>query len=40
MIEDLDFVCDLLNDLGHSPDHRASKMELTYCNKLWKKYKK
>ena len=39
-IEDLEFVCDLQNDLEHSPDHRASKMELTYCNKLWKKYKK
>jgi len=38
--EDLVFVVDLMLDLEHSPDHRASKMELKYCNELWKKYKK
>ena len=39
-VDDLDFVVDLMLDLEHSPDHRASKMELKYCNELWKKYKK
>ena len=38
--EDLEFVDDLTKDLESSPHHRASKLELEHCNKLWKKYKK
>tara|TARA_B100001123_G_scaffold423892_1_gene534608 strand:- start:1027 stop:1275 length:249 start_codon:yes stop_codon:yes gene_type:complete len=37
--EDLEFVDDLTKDLEDNPHHRASKLELEYCNKLWKKYK-
>tara|TARA_Y100001963_G_scaffold124226_1_gene174873 strand:- start:1008 stop:1289 length:282 start_codon:yes stop_codon:yes gene_type:complete len=37
--KDMEFVDDLTKDLEDNPHHRASKLELEYCNKLWKKYK-
>jgi|19_taG_2_1085344.scaffolds.fasta_scaffold179760_1 hemerythrin-like domain-containing protein len=38
--EDLGFVVDLILDLEENPHHRASKLELTHCNELWKTYAK
>ena len=37
--KDYGFVHDLRYDLKDNPQHRVTKLEMTHCNKLWKKYK-
>ena len=37
--KDLDFIKTLRNDLHDNPQSRLLPLEMTQCNKLWKKYK-
>ena len=37
--KDLDFIKTLRNELHDNPQHRVASLEMTQCNKLWKKYK-
>ena len=36
--KDLDFIKTLRNDLHDNPQSRLLPLEMTQCNKLWKKY--
>lgn len=37
--KDLDFIKTLRNELHDNPQSRLLPLEMTQCNKLWKKYK-
>tara|TARA_Y100000310_G_scaffold146225_1_gene145557 strand:+ start:345 stop:581 length:237 start_codon:yes stop_codon:yes gene_type:complete len=38
--DDLMFVDTIIEDLQHDQSHRITKIEIKYCNKLYRKYNK